>query len=149
LIRRIVNGKVIPSINPLVDLYNIASIKYEMPAGGEDLDVITADIELTFADGTEEFICLGETEAEHPNPDEIVYKFGSTVICRNFNYRESDITKLTEDTQNALIVFECVNAYDTAILQEALDDLSGQIQKFLRGDTRTFVLDKDHAEATL
>ena len=109
LIRRVVNGKDIYNINPLVDIYNLASLKFEMPCGGEDTDVMTADLELTFADGNEIFIPLGETVTENPNPGEIIYKFGDTVVCRNFNYRESDVTKLTENTKNAIIVFEDIS----------------------------------------
>ncbi|MCL2629769.1 MAG: phenylalanine--tRNA ligase beta subunit-related protein [Alphaproteobacteria bacterium] len=106
LIKRIKNDKGLYRISPLVDIYNLASLKFELPAGGEDLDAITSDMELTFANGSEKFLPLGSTEVEVPAAGEVIYKFGDTVVCRNFNYRESDITKLTPSTSRAIIVFE-------------------------------------------
>ena len=106
LIRRVAGGKDIYNINPLVDIYNLASLKFELPCGGEDTDAMDADLELTFADGNEKFIPLGGVEEEHPSEGEIIYRSGDTAVCRNFNYRESDVTKLTGETKNAIIVFE-------------------------------------------
>ena len=106
LIRRIVGGKGLYRINALVDLYNLASLRFELPAGGEDIDTMPDVLELTTATGTEVFKPLGAAEPENPNPGEIIYKTGDIVVCRNFNYRESDITKLTPSTTNAIIVFE-------------------------------------------
>jgi len=106
LIRRVAGGKGIYSINPLVDIYNLASLTFELPCGGEDTDVMASGLTLTFADGSESFTPLGETVIERPNEGEIIYKFGDTVVCRNFNYRESDVTKLTDRTKNAIIIFE-------------------------------------------
>jgi len=130
LIRRVTNGKDIYNINPLVDIYNLASLKFELPCGGEDTDVISADLELTFADGSENFIPLGETETENPNAGEIIYKFADTAVCRNFNYRESDVTKLTENTKNAVIVFEEISA-GASNLKPALDWLAAKVTELL------------------
>lgn len=128
LIRRTLNGNPPPSINPLVDIYNLASMKFEVPCGGENLDAMGTDMELTFATGNENFIPLGQTEPEHPNVGEVIYKFADTVICRNFNYRESDVTKLTHDTTRAIIVFEDVAE---GVLETALDWVSKKATEFL------------------
>lgn len=148
LIRRLLNGHDIPSINPIVDIYNMLSLKYEVPCGGEDIDTISDDIELTYANGTESFICLGSTEEEHPNEGEIVYKSGNTVMCRNFNYRESDITKLTEDTKNCVLVIESVIA-DNADLENALKELSQMVEENLGGTTKINILEKENNEIEL
>ena len=148
LIRRLLNGHDIPSINPIVDIYNMLSLKYEVPCGGEDIDTIKDDIELTYADGTESFICLGSTEEEHPNVGEIVYKSGNTVMCRNFNYRESDITKLTENTKNCVLVIESVIA-DNADLEQALKELSSMVEENLGGTTKINILEKRNSEIEL
>jgi len=106
LIRRVVNGKDIYNINPLVDIYNLASLKFEIPCGGENTDAMESDLELTYATGSEIFIPLGQTDPENPKEGELLYKSGNNVVCRNFNYRESDVTKLTPETKNVFIVFE-------------------------------------------
>jgi len=119
LIRRVAGGKGLYRVNALVDIYNLASLKFELPCGGENIDAMPADMELTVADGTEEFLQLGSTEIENPNAGEIIYKSGDIVVCRNFNYRESDITKLTDDTTNAIVVFE--DAHGDGDLDGAMD----------------------------
>lgn len=120
LIRRVVGGKGLYRINALVDIYNLASLNFELPCGGEDLDTMLDILELTVANGTEEFLPLGATVAENPNMGEIIYKSGDIVVCRNFNYRESDITKLTTETKRAIIVFEDVAGGDLDAAMEWL-----------------------------
>lgn len=145
LIRRTINGNEIPNINPLVDIYNLISLKYELPCGGEDLNTITSDIELTYAKGTEKFLPLGATEIESPNKGEIVYKFDDTIICRNFNYRESDITKLTENTKYAILVIESV-IEENNNLEKALEELSQLVRTNLAGSTRIVILNEENNE---
>src|SRR5436190_4930257 len=43
LVRRVAKGYTIPHINTLVDIYNLISLRYILPAGGEDLDTIQGD----------------------------------------------------------------------------------------------------------
>lgn len=131
LIRRIVNGKGLYKVNPLVDLYNLASLHFELPCGGEDIDSMKTHLELTVANGSEVFLPLGATETEKPNSGEIIYKSGDIVVCRNFNYRESDITKLTENTKNAIIVFECALG-DANNLNKAITWLSEKVKVMLK-----------------
>jgi DNA/RNA-binding domain of Phe-tRNA-synthetase-like protein len=130
LIKRIRNGKGLYRINPLVDLYNLTSLKYELPAGGEDCAAIASGLELTFANGDEKFLPLGGAAAETPNAGEVIYKSGNTVACRNFNYRESDITKLTDETTRAIIVFEDAIGND-ANLRTAVDWISENASSLL------------------
>lgn len=130
LIRRVVSGKDIYNINPLVDIYNLASLKFELPCGGEDTDAMSAVLALTFADGGEKFIPLGETETENPNKGEIIYKSADIAVCRNFNYRESDVTKLTANTRNAVIVFEDISAGGSS-LDAALKWIADKAEKLL------------------
>ncbi|MCL2847022.1 MAG: phenylalanine--tRNA ligase beta subunit-related protein [Firmicutes bacterium] len=129
LIRRVSGGKGLYRINPLVDLYNLASLKFEFPFGGEDRDTMTAPLELAIATGTEEFVSLGTTEIEYPNAGEIIYHSGKMVVCRNFNYRESDITKLTEKTTSAIIVIEDVLGSDQ--LDAAMDWIGERAETLL------------------
>ncbi len=141
LIRRTVNGNEIPRINPLVDIYNMISIKYELPCGGENLDKVDGDIVLGFASGNEKFVELGSSEEETVNEGEIVYRFNDTVICRNFNYRESDITKLDNNTKNCVLVIE--NILDGNLV-DALDELKLLVEKLLDGTCEIHILDKDN-----
>ena len=144
LIRRTVKGKLPPSINPLVDLYNLLSLTYELPYGGENLDVLDDDIMLTFATGDEEFVPLGETEVEHPPVGEIMYRSGKTVLCGSFNYRESDLTKIMPDSRNVVLFIEDVPAtgVSEAKVRAAAGALAEGIERFLGGSTQVALLDE-------
>lgn len=126
LYRMILLGKDIPSINPLVDLYNYISLKYMLPLGADDLDNITGPVQLTIADGTEHFIALGSAEITHPKPGEIIYKDDTRVLCRRWNWRECEETKITEGTRNAILYIEALQRADwadVAAAQQELQDL--------------------------
>ena len=146
LIRRTINGKEIPEINPLVDIYNTASIKFELPCGGEDLIKVNDDIVLAEANGTEEFLPLGEEETINPEVGEIVYKSGNTILCGKFNYRESDITKLTPNTTDAVLVVESSLPEDDKKLEEMLTYLAQNVEKYLGASCKMCILDKENNE---
>ena len=155
LIRRTLKGNLPPSINPLVDLYNLLSLTYELPYGGENLDVLNEDIVLLRAEGDEEFIPLGadeEDEVEHPRPGEVTYCSGKTVLCGSFNYRESDFTKIEPDTHNVILFIE--NVPETGISperhQEAADALAAGIETYgLGGRTRVVMLSESNPAVEL
>lgn len=144
LIRRVVKGKPLPQINKIVDLYNFISLKYLIPVGGEDLDKVEGDIVLDFAHGDESFVPLGGTEEKPPDPGEVVYKDNGGVLCRKWNWRESDRTKMTENTKNAILVIEGLPPTDRAEVEAAACELADLIQKFCGGETKTLTLDKEN-----
>ena len=85
LMKRIEKMNNVGTINPLVDIYNEVSLSYGIPCGGEDMDQISGDIQLTMAKGDEPFIVLGSEESSPPFEGEIVYKDNVGAICRCWN----------------------------------------------------------------
>lgn len=107
LLRRVSKGEQVRHINKLVDIYNVISLKHLVPVGGEDLAKIEGDVLLTTSGDNESPVTLlGEQEARPPYPNEVVYKDNQGTICRRWNWKEADRTKLTEETINAFIVIE-------------------------------------------
>ncbi|MBU0577959.1 hypothetical protein KJ742_07475 [Patescibacteria group bacterium] len=143
---RVYKGGELPIINKLVDLYNYISLKYVVPAGGENLDKCVGDIELTYADGDEEFIELESVENRPPETGEVVYKDQAGVICRKFNWREADRTKLSENTKNAVLVIEGLSPVTRDELQRTLDELQELVQKYCGGESNSYILDQDNRE---
>ena len=88
--RRVLRGNELPSINALVDIGNILSLRHLVPTGGHALDAIQSDISLRPADGSEEFIPFGSEEMEHPDPDEFVFVEGNTVLTRRWSWRQAN-----------------------------------------------------------
>lgn len=146
LLKRANNGNYLGTINPLVDLYNCISLKYALPCGGEDIDTFVGDIRLTKANGDEGFITLGTDENSPPYEGEIIYKDEEGAICRCWNWRESVRTMLTESTKNAFLCIELVDDTRFDTFEEALKELSGDIEKELGGEVEFSILDITNRE---
>ena len=149
LLKRIYNGNHLGNINPLVDIYNSASLKYALPCGGEDIDTFVGNIKLTQANGNEDFITLGSDKSEPPYEGEIIYKDELGAICRCWNWRESVRTMLTENTKHAFLCIESVDEKRTNSLYEALDYLKENVRSNLGGTCESFVLDVNNKEINL
>jgi lysyl-tRNA synthetase class 2 len=141
LLRRVLKGGTLPSINPLVDAYNAVSIKHLFPAGGSDLDLVEGDITLTFANGGEQFVPLGNANAESVLPGEVVYKDDASVLCRRWNWRESEKSKMTDATRNVCLVLEGLESSTRRELSYALAELASLLCANCGGTARASVLD--------
>jgi len=93
--RRVINGNELPSINALVDIGNIISLRRLLPIGGHSLNAVKMDIALRAASGEEVFIPFGSDQTEHPDKGEFIFAEGSVVLTRRWVWRQSNHT-LTE-----------------------------------------------------
>ena len=93
--RRVMNGNELPSINALVDIGNIISLRYLLPVGGHSLNNVKQDISLRAATGEEIFIPFGSDQMEHPGRGEFIFVEGNVVLTRRWVWRQSNHT-LTE-----------------------------------------------------
>lgn len=141
LSRRVVAGNKLPNINPLVDLYNFISLKYMLPAGAEDLDKVKGDIVLGFAKGDEKGKYIGSDEISTCYPGEVVYKDDLGFICRRWNWREGDRTKLTPGSKNAIVVIEANAEVSDKEFELALNKTAELIRKYLGGKIETKIFD--------
>lgn len=142
LVKQVVKGNHIWGINPLVDLYNFISLKYTVPVGGEDCAHVQGAVELKRASGQEPFIRLGGTENEPPEPGEVVYADQAGVLCRRWNWREADRTKLTPETTSAILVIEAIPPTSPEQLQSATQELTQLVERWCGANTTTAVLDQ-------
>jgi len=103
MVRRVRKGGELPYINTLAAVCNIASLKNIVTVGGHDVGVCTEPLWLGFAQGHETFTPFGTTEVEQPEPGEVVYLSGKTVLCRRWTWRQAEFTKLTRQTTHVAI----------------------------------------------
>jgi lysyl-tRNA synthetase class 2 len=137
-------------INSFVDLYNVISLKYLLPAGGEDLDTIKGDLELTKATSNElPIVLLGDSQAAAPEEGEVLYKDANGAICRRWNWKEADRSKLTPSTQNAIFVLELLPPVEQSILESATHELAQLIQQYCQGKVSVAILNAAHPEITI
>ncbi len=147
IIRRILQGKSLPSINSIVDVYNVISIEYMLPVGGDDIDQIGGDIILTIADGTERFIMLGSEKSEEIKKGEVIYRDDKEVLCRAWNYRECNKSKITINTKNICLVVEGLEHTSEEEILKALSRLKELLTPLCKGAFQEFLLHKDNLEA--
>jgi DNA/RNA-binding domain of Phe-tRNA-synthetase-like protein len=98
MVRRVLGGNELPSINALVDLGNILSLQYLVPMGGHAIDVVQQDIALRSAAGDEKFVPFGSEQIEHPKPGEIIFVEGNTVLTRRWSWRQANYTLTLPET---------------------------------------------------
>lgn len=150
LTRRVLNGASIGHINNLVSLYNTISLRHILPVGGEDLDRIVGDVVLTRAGQDEPaIVLLGEKEARAPRAGEIIYKDEVGAICRRWNWKEADRTKLTPATRHAFLVIEALPPVPRDTVETAIRELADLVQQHCGGTVSTAVLDKGNRELDL
>ncbi|QTD96558.1 B3/B4 domain-containing protein [Streptomyces cyanogenus] len=125
--RRLAKKGSLPRINPAVDSYNAVSVRHGLPAGAFDLDRVSGDVEIRYADGTESFTPLGEPDTvEHPKPGEVVYADATDVLTRHWNHRDAHRTRVTADSARVVFVLETLHAdRDGDLLKVAAEDLQG------------------------
>ncbi|HEY2797003.1 MAG TPA: phenylalanine--tRNA ligase beta subunit-related protein [Thermoanaerobaculia bacterium] len=152
LLRRVVKGHRLPHVNRLVDLYNAVSLRHFVPVGGEDLDAVEGDVELRYATDSEPGVRLLGEPAESsrpPKPGEVIYADRAGALCRRWNWKEADRTKLTEATTRGFLVVEGLPPVDRPRIDAALAGLAALVGAHCGGIQRTFVLDRNRREAPI
>jgi lysyl-tRNA synthetase class 2 len=149
LYRMILSGIDLRHINKLVDIYNYISLKHMIPAGGDDLDKVDGDIILTFAQGNESFVELNSQEMKNPKPGEVVYKDDKEILCRRWNWRECNKTKMTEQTRNAALVVEGLPLFKGEEVVSVVEELTALITKYCGGAAHYIILNDSNYKIDL
>lgn len=119
--KRVLKDGTLPSINPVVDLYNAISLRYAVPVGGENLATYSGTPRLTVADGTEGFdtVTNGEPAIEHPLSGEVIWRDDLGVTCRRWNWRQGTRTRLNGGEESIWFVLEALSAMPHDRLEQA------------------------------
>jgi len=120
-------GKPIRSISPAVDAFNVISLKYLIPCGGDDMDTVEDDVTLGRAASDEIFAPIFKPDAvERPDAGEVIYVNRRTkkVLCRRWNWRNADFSKITPETKNiAVNVDGMMPVIDRDEIEKAAEEL--------------------------
>lgn len=149
LLKRSSGDNAVGTINPLVDIYNAASLRYALPCGAEDLDTFVGDLRLTITEGGDEFYLINDDKNSPTLPNELCYKDDAGAVCRCFNWRDGQRTMVTDQTTNAFLVMELLEEDRLADLQDALTFITEYAQKYLEADVTQFLLTKDNTQIDL
>jgi len=148
LLKRIEKGGKISFINSVVALFNYISIKYLIPCGGDDVEKIEGNLCLGFAKGNEIFNPLGTAEKENPEPGEVIYFDDKTsnVMCRRWNWRNGDFTKITQDSKKLVINLDGIGPASQILIEEARNELVKLLTEHCNAKAITDLLNKEKKE---
>ena len=151
LLKRTTRGKGIPFINTVVAIFNYISLKYLLPCGGDDADKIKGNLRLGFASGREIFVPLGSNQQENPQPGEVIYYDDATlqVMCRKWNWRNGDFSKITSDTTTVVINVDGAEGVPEEVVVQARDELAELIHDFCGGNVSTALLHREKPDYNL
>jgi DNA/RNA-binding domain of Phe-tRNA-synthetase-like protein len=150
LLRRLTKKGEIPSVNTLVDIGNLVSIRYALPVALFDLRATSGTITVRFASGDERYTTLneaGEAQPAHPEPGEVIFtdEMG-LVIARRWCWRQSDESAMRDDSTHALVTVEAHHEGSRADATAALADLQSLLRRYASGEYATAILDIEHPE---
>jgi DNA/RNA-binding domain of Phe-tRNA-synthetase-like protein len=129
LTRRIVGGKELPTINTLVDSYNIASVMSSVAIAAFDLDAVSeSDLFMRKARGGESFLGIGmNSEMNLKGVEVVIEDVKSHRVIAIYPYRDSDDSRVTLQTTNVLLMMCGV----PGILIESLNEASKLSKEFV------------------
>lgn len=128
LLRRFRKEDTLPTLHPLVDLCNAASLAYALPVAVIDLDQVDGFIQVRHADGDEVSQAFSG-ELEHPEPGEVIFADAARrVHARRWTFRQSKHSTVSDTTRRALIVSEALHATAPADVAALIDTLATELK---------------------
>ncbi len=121
-----IKGRV-PSISPIVDLYNAFSLASGLSLGAHDVRALTGNVSLSFSEGGEEFRPLGSIKTQILPASEYVYRDDNAILCR-MEARQANHSAIKADTTDALFIVQGHDLmpaeYIQGVASELIDGLS-------------------------
>ena len=137
LLRRLTKQGDIPTINTLVDIGNLVSVRYAMPVAVFDQATIAAPTTVRFATGVERFTDLGSSDSIHPESGEVVFADEDGVVsARRWCWRQSAQSATSPKTVEALVVIEGHHETANDEIASALADLETLLGMYQPASTR-------------
>ena len=140
LLTQLLKGREIPTISKAVDSYLVTEAEFLLPVGGYDLNKLAGNMLLRTSKGGDPFLPIGSSKTEMTNPGEVVYSDDVRVLTRMWNYRDCDEAKITEQSQNIILMTEAPDfAVSTESLIGLLEKLKDRLITFCGGRSRYLV----------
>jgi DNA/RNA-binding domain of Phe-tRNA-synthetase-like protein len=94
-------------VNAFVNLYNAYCLTRGVPMGAYDAARLMPEFALGRPPAGLAFTPLGKPgESETPRPEEIVYFDSQRILCRLWNMKDCDQTKITDATSDTVLMFD-------------------------------------------
>jgi DNA/RNA-binding domain of Phe-tRNA-synthetase-like protein len=147
--RRVLRNEPIPSINALVDIGNVISLRHIVNLGGHAIDEVKENIELRPATGAELFLPFGSDQTESPVPGEIIFVEGNTVLTRRWTWRQANHTITLLSTRNIEFNVDGLPPVPISEVEEICDEVMDMVRRFCKGRTRYAILNRENPKTQL
>ena len=150
LLRRLTKQGDLPSIDALVDLANLVSIRYALPVAVFDQRGVVGGTTVRLAHGGEAWADLGSSTTEHPDPGEVIFCDGEErVSARRWCWRQSKASAARDDTTEIIVTIEGHHAAAADDVDRAIRDLEALLGSYVAPSTvYAEVLDATHPAFT-
>ena len=126
-------------INQAVDIYNIISLESKLALGAHDIDRVDGNVTLRFANGTERFVPLGQTETVAVSPFEYCYcDDANEVLCR-LEIRQVNKTAVDTSAKNIFYIVQGNEATPEELLTETAERIIELTTKYCGGTGEVIV----------
>lgn len=135
LLRRVLHGSDLPRISTVVDAYNLASMMTIIPISGFDRDHLKPPFQVRFANDGEAFTGIGMSKPMRLT-DIMLVLADEMQVLSIYPYRDSDHSKITVETTNALIVAYGAPGIVEEQLRRAVESTISNIELTSDGETQ-------------
>jgi DNA/RNA-binding domain of Phe-tRNA-synthetase-like protein len=149
MVRRVLNGNELPTINTVVDIGNILSLKYIITAGAHAIDVVKGDISLTRATGEESFTPFGTDITEQTEPGEIIFTEGNNCLVRRWSWRQAEHTSMKSSTTAFEMNIDGMPPVTRDETERICIEAVDLIKRFCGGKVSYTILDRDNPNMEL
>ena len=119
LIKNIQNRGFLPTINSVIDIYNVECLSSFLAIGGHDLDKTQGPIEFTISQREDSFLPILSTE-KHVSESDPVYRDQQGIMAW-LDVRDGERYKMEETTRNVLFIIQGNRATSVEMRLEALN----------------------------
>lgn len=123
LSRRVLKPDSLPDINPLVDIGNLLSLRYILPAGVHPIGSQSTQIELRKAAENDRFLSDAGGDVEPIAPGEIVLATGSRVLTRRWTWRQAGDTRTLSNSRCVFFDVDALPPVSQGDVEAAIADL--------------------------
>ena len=125
LVRGILKNR-FPTVNSVVDVANLVSLKHLVPIGLFDRDRITGNPELTVAVSGDQFLPIGKEKPVKLLPETPILKDADGIFSA-VGSRDSKRTMITDATRNVLVFSWGIEGVDPGFMSQVLEECAAEI----------------------
>lgn len=147
LVRRIHNNKPLGSINPIVDIGTLVSLKFVLPAGAHPILDDTQSVRLCLAEDNLVELSDGMHAAEEVPLREVILLDNERVATRRWVWRQTSQSRIDNKTTNFFLNIDALEVIDEQELVKAIELSKELIQKLFGCESTVVILSTESPNA--